>query len=111
MRAFTIDLIDMDLADLDTDEFFGLTPTYLRSILLELKRMYKREDELMDILGTLARQGVEIPCGHSWVTEDEYYTYQGKKWILRNVHCEYCLEDNLELGFDQTVEDFQKASN
>ena len=80
-------------------------------LIAELKRMYQREDELMDILTILEdRQGVEIPCSHNWITEDEYYTYQGAEWILRNVHCEYCLEDNLELGFDQTVEDFQKAS-
>ena len=39
-RIFTIEMIDMDLADLDTDEFLGLTPTYLRSILLELKKTF-----------------------------------------------------------------------
>ena len=49
-RTFTIEMIDMDLADLDTDEFLGLTPTYLRSILLELKRCYQREDELIEAL-------------------------------------------------------------
>ena len=43
-RTFTIEMIDMDLADLDTDEFLGLTPTYLRSILLELKRCYEELD-------------------------------------------------------------------
>tara|TARA_B100001564_G_scaffold261179_1_gene222943 strand:- start:166 stop:414 length:249 start_codon:yes stop_codon:yes gene_type:complete len=45
-RIFTIEMIDMDLADLDTDEFLGLTPTYLRSILLELKRCYEKIDWL-----------------------------------------------------------------
>ena len=42
-RTFTIEMIDMDLADLDTDEY-DLTPTYLRSILLELKRCYEEID-------------------------------------------------------------------
>ena len=80
-------------------------------LIAELKRMYKREEELMDILTILEdRQGVEIPCSHNWITEDEHYTYRGEEWILRNVHCEYCLEDNDDLNFDQTVEDFQKAS-
>ena len=44
-KTFTIEMIDMDLADLDTDEFLGLTPTYLRSILLELKRCYEELDK------------------------------------------------------------------
>jgi len=44
-RTFTIEMIDMDLADLDTDEY-DLTPTYLRSILLELKRCYEEIDEV-----------------------------------------------------------------
>ena len=43
-------MLDMDLADLDTDEFLGLTPTYIRSILLEPKECYKREDELIEAL-------------------------------------------------------------
>jgi hypothetical protein len=48
-RTFTIEMIDMDLADLDTDEFLGLTPTYLRSILLELKRSYEEIDRVRAI--------------------------------------------------------------
>lgn len=45
-KIFTIEMIDIDLADLDTDEFLGLTPTYLRSILLELKKCYEQIDSL-----------------------------------------------------------------
>jgi len=51
-KTFTIEMIDMDLADLDTDEFLGLTPTYLRSILLELKRCYEEVDRLLETIGS-----------------------------------------------------------
>ena len=49
-RTFTIEMIDMDLADLDTDEFLGLTPTYLRSILLELKRCYRVIEDIESMI-------------------------------------------------------------
>jgi len=52
-RTFTIEMIDMDLADLDTGEFLGLTPSYLRSILLELKRCYEEVDEYDELVGLL----------------------------------------------------------
>jgi len=58
-RIFTIEMIDMDLADLGTDEFLGLTPTYLRSILLELKRCY----ELIDWLTEIFPKSWCIECG------------------------------------------------
>ena len=79
--------------------------------LAELKRCYERIDELVDILSLLEdRQGVEIPCTHDWVIEDEHYTYQGVEWITRYVYCEYCGDESHDLSFDQTVEDFQNSS-
>ena len=49
-RTFTIEMIDMDLTVLGADEFRGLTPTYLRSILLELKRCYELIDSIESAL-------------------------------------------------------------
>ena len=59
-RTFTIEMIDMDLADLDTDEFLGLTPTYLRSILLELKRCYEEIDQLRETAQRLAQAHIGV---------------------------------------------------
>jgi hypothetical protein len=68
-RTFTIEMIDMDLADLDTDEFLGLTPTYLRSILLELKRCYEELDRPKVTIDDWDKEG---PCVTVYLEGKEY---------------------------------------
>ena len=68
-RTFTIEMIDMDLADLDTDEFLGLTPTYLRSILLELKRCYEELDRPKVTIDDWDKEG---PCVTVYLESKEY---------------------------------------
>jgi hypothetical protein len=62
-------MIDMDLADLDTDEFLGLTPTYLRSILLELKRCYEELDRPKVTIDDWDKEG---PCVTVYLEGKEY---------------------------------------
>ena len=78
-KTFTIEMIDMDLADLDTDEFLGLTPTYLRSILLELKRCYERLDMANETMLT-ARE--VLMKHHEWMSVNDSTSEEDDQEIL-----------------------------
>tara|TARA_Y100001937_G_C7015232_1_gene282865 strand:+ start:270 stop:539 length:270 start_codon:yes stop_codon:yes gene_type:complete len=82
-RTFTIEMIDMDLADLDTDEFLGLTPTYLRSILLELKRCYEEIDWMKGLVKNLYRllHDADEDMAYAWAVK---HVGEEDMWVVRD---------------------------
>ena len=81
-RTFTIEMIDMDLADLDADEFLGLTPTYLRSILLELKRCY----DLIDA----QKENLEFLNGAIEKLHEETWTEAAVEFVVEHHPSKWC---------------------